>query len=308
MNRLLVLCLALIVTAPAAAAKRLDVAASKASSTYPQEEQVRYDPEGISDGKLSTAWVEGESGSGLGEWVEVDLGGQREVHKLKIWGGMWYSTSYWNRANRPKEIELTFSDGTKQKVVLADKMEPQEVEISPARQTSSIRIEIGSVYPGSTWLDTPISEVQVFDDQSEPGAAVRGATASSQLADDSDGSYAPANMLDGLVDSMWCEGTDEDGTNESITFQLAGNEQISSLQVINGMGTGLPYWMKNNRASAATLEFSDGTTQQITLKNTMLLQKVDFAPVTTSSVKVTFTAVVKGKEYNDLCISEARFE
>ena len=37
------------------------------------------------------------------------------------------------------------------------------------------------------------------------------------------------------------------------------------------------------------------------------MQDIAFTPVSTSKVKITFDKVAKGKEFNDLCISEARF-
>jgi len=299
--------LALVVASSSAAAKRVDVTGSSASSTFPMENNVSYDADRTNDGKLSTAWVEGEEGSGLGSWLELDLGGEHQVRKLKIWGGMWYSREYWQRSNRPREIELRWSDGSSEVVTLADEMKPQE--FSFAKRTSSVRLRIKSVYPGNTWLDTPISEVQVFDDQPEDGAVVRGITASTELTPDADGTYEAFNVSDGLTDSMWCEGSKEgDGVGEWLEFQFAGQQRVNTLRLVNGIGTGLPYWMKGNRAASATLTFSDGSTERITIRNTMLPQEVTFPSHLTANVKVTFDEVVAGKEYNDLCLSEAHFE
>jgi hypothetical protein len=299
--------MALVAASTSAAAKRVDVASSAASSTFPMENNVSYDAERTNDGKLSTAWVEGEEGSGLGSWLELDLGGEHQVHKLKIWGGMWYSREYWQRSNRPRDVELRWSDGTSEVITLADEMKAQE--FSFAKRTSSVRLRIKSVYPGTTWLDTPISEVQVFDGQPQDGAVVRSVTASTELAPDADGTYEPFNVSDGLSDSMWCEGSEEgDGTAEWLEFRFAGQQRVNTLRLINGIGTGLPYWMKGNRAAAATLAFSDGSTERVTIRNTLLPQEVTFPAHLTSSVKVTFDEVVLGKEYNDLCLSEAHFE
>jgi hypothetical protein len=65
--------------------------------------------------------------------------------------------------------------------------------------------------------------------------------------------------------------------------------------------------MNSNRATKATLTFSDGSTHAVVIKNSASLQKVEFPSKTTSSVRVTFTEVYRGKEYNDLCISELYF-
>jgi hypothetical protein len=66
--------------------------------------------------------------------------------------------------------------------------------------------------------------------------------------------------------------------------------------------------MKGNRVTSATLTFSDGATETVAIKNSMMCQTVTFPSHQTSSVRVTVTEVSKGKEYNDLCISEARFK
>jgi len=225
-----------------------------------------------------------------------------------VWGGLWYSFGYFQRANRPKEVELRYSDGASDSFTLDDEMAVQEFVLPEARTTSTIRIKVKGIYSGNTWLDTAISEVQVFDAAPEDFAVARSVRASSVAAADADGSYEPGNVSDGIKDTMWCEGDrDGDGTGEWLEFQFAGATRVGSLSLLNGIGSSLPFWMKGNRVSAATLTFSDGSTEAITVRNTMLSQDISFSPRTTSSVRLTITGVVKGKEFNDLCISEARF-
>jgi len=133
--------------------------------------------------------------------------------------------------------------------------------------------------------------------------------ASTTLAADNDGDYEPKNVSDGIVDSMWCEGSsDGDGAGEWLEFDFGTARAVSSMSMVNGIGTSLPFWMKGNRATAATLTFSDGSTEEITIKNSMLPQTVSFPSHQTKSVKMMFTGIAKGKEYNDLCISEAYFK
>jgi hypothetical protein len=299
----------LCVLMPAVAlAGRLDVTGVTASSTYPEEEGISYEPVNVKDGKASTSWIEGTQGSGLGEWIEVDLGGEKSVQKVKIWGGSWYSADYWKRMNRPKDIELQWPDGSKDSFTLKDEMKPQEFTLAAARKASTVKIRVKSIYDGTTWLDTAISEVQFFDAEPEKRATVRAYTSSSNAAADADGNYDPSNVGDGLVDSMWCEGNKAgDGTNEWIDFAFAGSTSVSKLTIVNGIGTSMAFWMKGNRAGTATLKFSDGSTETLTLKNTVLPQTLTFPAHTASSVRMTFSGIVKGKEFNDLCVSEAYF-
>jgi len=292
----------------AAEAARIAPAGASASSTYPDEEGISYDASKATDGKLSTSWVEGDQGAGLGAYLDIDLGGAHHVKSVKVWGGMQYSNDYWKRGNRPKELEIDFSDGSKQSFTMTDDMKGQEIVLPAAKDTSSIRVKLKSVYDGTTWLDTGISEVQVFDDGAPDRVPIVKATASTTLPADADGSYDPMNVSDGLSDSMWCEGNKTgDGTGEWLQVNFAGPTAVSSMTLINGIGTSLPFWMKANRAGAATLTFSDGSTADVTLKNAMLPQTVTFPAKTTSSVKISFSAITRGKEFNDLCISEAYF-
>src|SRR5690606_10258453 len=154
---------------------------------------------------------------------------------------------YWTRANRPKEIEIKFSDDSTEVLALDDEMKPGELLLSSPKVTSKVRLRIRSVYAGTTWLDTPISEVQVFNADPEESATVRAVGASSTMPPDGDGAYDPVNLTDGLVDSMWCEGTEGDGVGEWFEVTLAGATRVSKLSLINGNGSALTWWMKGNR-------------------------------------------------------------
>lgn len=292
----------------AAFAAKIDLAKVTASSTYPEEAGVAYDASRIADGKLGTSWVEGEQGGGLGSWVELDLGGAKKVHEVRLYAGMWSSGDFWKRANRPREVEIAWADGTKETFALKDEMKVQRFMPTTPKETSTVRIRLKSVYDGSTWLDTAISEVQVFDATPDPRVSARTMTASSTLPTDADGNYDPANVQDGLSDSMWCEASrDGDGTGEWLNYDFGTSQRVSKLTVVNGVGTNLSMWMKANRATAATVTFSDGGTETIVLKNSMSNQTIEFPAHTATSAKLAFTTVAKGKEFNDLCISEAAF-
>ena len=65
--------------------------------------------------------------------------------------------------------------------------------------------------------------------------------------------------------------------------------------------------MKANSATAATLAFDGGATETIAIKPSMMSQTISFPAKTTAKVKMTITAVRKGKEFNDLCLSEVNF-
>ncbi len=292
---------ALAAASPSAQAGVLPIKGVTASSTY--TEQPGYDAARVADGRQGTAWVEGDSGAGLGAWVELDLGGPVKVDTLRIWGGDWYNDTNWNRANRPKEIEISVDGGAPTKVTLDNSRTVQSFPIGAT--ASTVRVRIKSTYSGSTWLDTGISEIQLIGDAPAPGHEAT-LSASSHAPADGDGSYEPAMAADQLADTMWCEGDEGDGTGQSLTFDFGGKKSVSSLTWVNGIGGSLPLWMQANRATKVTLVF-DGGEHTAEVRPSFKPTTLSFPSVSTSKVTVRFDAVLKGPKYNDLCVSEAWF-
>lgn len=298
---------ALTLASPADAGM-VDIAGAEASSTEAPAEGVKYEASNLTDGKQSTAWFEGEDGSGLGAYVTLDLGGEKTVTGLRIWGGYWYTADFWERHNRPKEIEVFFSDDSKLEFSLADEMKPADLTFDKPVTTSSVKVKIKAIHRGNTFNDTGISEVQVMEAANGGVVPAASFSASSTYPADGDGDYEPDNLSDGILDSMWCEGNgDGDGTGEWVEFDFGGSKQVSKLQINNGNALSFGMFMKANHARVAELSFSDGSTEKVELKGSFMKQTLSFPTKTTSKVRVTFTEVKKGKEFNDLCISEAVF-
>lgn len=293
----------------AAWAAPVKVAGVTASTTLPPAEGVTYDPKNLLDRKASTVWVEGDTaGSGLGGTIELDLGGEREVTELHLWNGNWYTWDFWTRHNRVKELEVIFSDGTEQTFTLTDEKKMEVVRLAAPKKTTSIKLRIRSIYRGSTFNDTVISEIIVVDSAPAEVSRPVSFSDSSHLPEDGDGDYVPSNALDQILDSMWCEGEkDGDGTGQWIEFGFGKPVALSNLWLVNGNAYDLGSWMKSNRSTELQLVFDGGRTETLAVKNSMTPQTLTFAPVTTSSVRVVFTAVARGKEYNDLCVSELAF-
>ncbi|MED5374515.1 MAG: hypothetical protein VX899_26095 [Myxococcota bacterium] len=284
------------------------IVGATSSSIYPEGDGVRYTPEQSYDHKVSANWTEGdESGSGLGEWVQVDFDGETNLTAFRIWNGTFTSYDMWNRSNRIKDLEIEFSDGSKQTFTLTDEMKSEYIELKPVK-ASWAKLRIKSVYSGTTFTDTAVSEVVFYDDADSGEATVKSWKASSVYAADADGNYEPTNMQDTAVDTMWCEGDKAgDGVGEWVEATFDAPTQISSLKLVNGNGYNIMYAMKGNLATELTLTFSDGSTQTVAVKPSGIPQSVSFQPVTTSSVKVQVNTIRKGKEFNDLCFSELHF-
>jgi len=301
------LLLGLLATGPAEAAT-VKVASITASGTKANDDTGKYDPNFVTDGKQQSYWVEGGEGSGLGSWVQLNFAGPTNVTAIQLWNGSWYSFDFWQRHSRIKEVELEFSDGTKQKHDLADNKLMERIDLGATVKAEWVKVKIKSVYSGNTFNDTALSEIQVIDDQPESHVQVSEWRSSSEYPEDADGNYKAVNVQDGLADSVWCEGDGGDGVGQWIEADFGASQKVSKLTWINGNAASFPLFMKGNRAADVTLTFSDGSTEKLSaVKSSIRATEVSFPAHTTSSVRITFDAIAKGKEFNDLCVSEAYF-
>ena len=291
----------------AAVAGTVKPAGVDASSYLISDKGQAYEGKGVADGKLDNGWLEGDSSSGLGSWVKIDLGGEKMVTGLKIWNGYWISHDFWTRHNRAKDIEVEFTDRSVETFTLADHMKPDQIRFKTPKATTTVKVKFKSVYRGSTFNDTGFSEIQVLDQSPSPFVVPASYSASSVLEDES-ASYSPEQLADGLVDSLWCEGnTESDGTGESIKFDFGQSTTVSKLKMRNGSAGSFKDFMAANRAKAGKLTFSDGSSVDVVIKTSLMEQTIAFPAKSTSEVTLTFTGVVKGSSYNDLCVAEARF-
>jgi hypothetical protein len=285
-----------------------------ASSTLPTTQGVNYGPQNVMDGKQSTVWCEGdESGSGLGTTLTLELGSEQEITGLKIWNGNWYSQDFWTRHNRINNLEIAFSDGSKESFSLKNERVAEVITFKSKKRTSSLRLRIRSVHQGTTFDDTVISELRVLNEEPESQLKVANWSDSSHLPADTDGTYEPPNLWDGILDSMWCEGVEGDGNGEWVEFDFGRARSISKLNLVNGNAYNLMWWMKSNRMLSAQLEFSNGSSQEIAVKNSIRKQTIAFDPVTASKVRMRVTSVKQGNmakkdaAFDCVCLSEATF-
>jgi len=289
-------------------ARELTITSVRASSYMAPSDGLIYEPKLLKDLKSTTTWVEDDSGSGLGSWFEIQLEQESAISKIQLWNGNWYSYNQWDFYNRASRVDVFFSDGSKESFDLKDKKEVEELVLSKPIKSDSIKIKVTGVYTGSAYAErTAISEIKVFDNNVETYTKAK-IKASSILPEDNDGSYDSANLQDGLKDTMWCEGTDGDGAQESLTYDFGSAKKVSTLFVVNGNGTDFKMFMGYGSVKSILLDFDNGTSQKVTIKPSIMPQEVSFIPVKTKSVKVTLNEVKPGPKVNDTCISEMRFE
>jgi hypothetical protein len=131
-----------------------------ASSTREPLRGISYAPQNALDGQLGSAWLEGATGPGIGEWIRCDFDREIKLRRLLIAPGYFKSSQIWSRNNRVASATLSFSDGSSREFRFPDRMEEQKLELGGIK-TSWVRIRIDEVYFG-TDPDTAISQL-AFD-------------------------------------------------------------------------------------------------------------------------------------------------
>jgi hypothetical protein len=142
---------------------RLDPSEVLASSSLAPTSTHTYGAHNLLDGKLATAWNENAPGDGEGEWVRFGFAGIVSIARIDVANG--YQSDPTTYANNPrvKELRLTFSDGSSQRVTLQDKTGYQTIELTKPKKIEWFRLTIVSTFPGDKWHDAALSEVRFYE-------------------------------------------------------------------------------------------------------------------------------------------------
>lgn len=156
-----------VLSGPAQEARNLTpFATTSASSHLPTDHGGQYQSWMATDDTLETAWVEGVAGPGVGEWIELTFPGTVEVHSIAIDVGYDRDADIFARNNRIKQVTLVFSDGEQVELDFADQRGMQTIPLvrapGPNVMTTSVRIVIDQVYPGSKYDDTCLAEIEIW--------------------------------------------------------------------------------------------------------------------------------------------------
>jgi len=122
---------------------------------------ITYGPENLFDVDTGTAWVEGVDGEGIGESIVVHFDGARTPQTLYLRNGYTNNADIYAKNGRVREIEVTDSAGRTLEVELSDDGEWQAIDLETGTAITWIAVEIVSVYPGSEYTDTAISELRI---------------------------------------------------------------------------------------------------------------------------------------------------
>lgn len=136
-----------------------------ASSILDPQYGNRYGPGNLLDGKLSTAWVEGVSGNGSGERIVLSFSQPRQLAGFEIVNGYAKNRDIFRKNARVQTARVILSNGDSQIISLPDTMRTSSYSFAQPVETTWLEIQIETVFPGSKYTDTAISElVPLFAD------------------------------------------------------------------------------------------------------------------------------------------------
>jgi hypothetical protein len=137
----------------------LAIRGARASSELPPSGDVTYEAANVLDGDDETAWSEGVSGDGVGEWIELELNGAGEVSRLVIWNGYQKGEQFEDNA-RVDRVRIELGD-RRFDADLLDVRGPQAVDLPQTVRTDRVRLTIMSVHEGRRYADAALSGIEL---------------------------------------------------------------------------------------------------------------------------------------------------
>ncbi|MDR0283411.1 MAG: discoidin domain-containing protein [Propionibacteriaceae bacterium] len=152
------------IATPSAQPKPPQFASVSASSTREPIGEFTYTPAMARDGNLSTAWVEGAPGPGVGEWILLSATTPQHVSGVTIYNGYLKSQAVYDTNNSVQKIRITFSDGTStdQDLAQSASWNGDRITFPKPVDTLYLKFTIVSAYSRDNGEDTCISDIDVF--------------------------------------------------------------------------------------------------------------------------------------------------
>jgi len=147
--------------------------AAKPDDVFKRKGRVTYEPGNLVDGNTSTAWVEAESGLGLGSSVRLEFDEPVDVRLVCVVNGYAQSWDLYKRNSRARVLEVRTGQG-KRFAMLADAGRPDrpafyQQAAAAEGKTSYLTLTLDSAYAAqqddvqtAAYSDTSISEVEVW--------------------------------------------------------------------------------------------------------------------------------------------------
>ncbi len=123
-----------------------------------------YGPESLADGSNRTAWVEGRSGVGLGEWILIDWRSIRRLRGLSLKNGYPKSSRHYRINGRITRLKAKLSNGNSYAFGVQDSSRPQLLRFPQIQSARWVKLEISGALRGAKYADTAINEIRpLFD-------------------------------------------------------------------------------------------------------------------------------------------------
>jgi hypothetical protein len=139
-----------------------------------------YHPSYVLDGNPKTAWVEGVDGNGESERITIPLTPLKSASavKLRIRNGYQKSDTLFTANAVPRNVTITARSsarvhGTEVELPYLTGWQEVIVELPEGFGLDAVSLQIDSVYPGSKYQDTCISDIEVFVDSEVPHNAAQ---------------------------------------------------------------------------------------------------------------------------------------
>lgn len=129
---------------------------SELSSKYVKNNLLDYD--------LNSAWAEGSEGSGIEEWLEINVTEQMKINEIILFPGYGKSEDLFYANNRVKKVSVEWN-GKSKIVELEDYFCAQSININDT--TNKIKITFLDVYKGSKYNDLCVSEIMLTKPQND---------------------------------------------------------------------------------------------------------------------------------------------
>ncbi|WP_378174649.1 hypothetical protein [Aquimarina sp. SS2-1] len=133
----------------------------KASSTLRSRNvsAFSYHPTNLYDKSIETAWFEGVEGDGIGEYIEMEFFTPIDIATITISNGYGKSESLFDKNGTVEELAIV-TEGNRTIIKLEKVSEPQQFDLF-LKNVSKMKFIIRSVYPGTKYKDTGISEISL---------------------------------------------------------------------------------------------------------------------------------------------------
>jgi len=137
------------------------ITVTKASSTLTSQGTKSYGIKNINDSDPTTAWVEGKTDYGIGEYIEIE-----GVDVNLIYNGYQSTPTNWKNNSRVKKFKVFIDNNPICFLVLTDEMGGQHFDLPVSKdydfeKHSLFKFEIVEVYKGDKWADVAISEMDL---------------------------------------------------------------------------------------------------------------------------------------------------